>query len=131
MNRQHFINNLWRWKCGLPEIEPARDKQSAQVDIEELKRTQWSEEFEGLMRNRLVLGAIRYGKLHAPNKPKYDRIGSAVKRLHKFNKTGNKEYLVDAANLCLLEFEECNHPNQHFSAIDDGEHVSVIKQTTI
>lgn len=34
------------------------------------------------------------------------------------------EYLVD---LCLLEFEECDHPKAHFDAIDDGEHVEILK----
>ena len=30
-------------------------------------------------------------------------------------------------NLCALEFIECHHPKAHFHAVDDGEHVEVIK----
>jgi hypothetical protein len=47
-----------------------------------------------------------------------------LNRLHKFKETGNKEFLVDVANLCLIEFEECDHHNKNFKSIDDGEHVS-------
>jgi hypothetical protein len=120
MDRQFFLNNLWRWKCGLPENEPAKP-----VLLNDLKKTEWSVDFENLMRNRLCMGALRYGKIKADGKPKYNRVESMIKRLQKFNESGNKEYLVDVANLCLLEFEECNHPKQHFSAIDDGDHVTI------
>lgn len=74
------------------------------------------------MRHRLIMGGLRYGRIHE-EKPKYDRISSAISRLNKYSKTGNLEFLVDVANLCLLEFEEGNHPNKHFNSIDDGEHV--------
>lgn len=98
-------------------------KEVQRVDIESLRKSEWSIAFERLMRNRLIMGAIRYGKLHDNCKPKYDRIESIISRLHKYNQTGNKEYLVDIANLCLLEFEE---GTGHFQSIDDGEHVNKI-----
>lgn len=123
MDIQFFLNNLWRWKCGLPETEEVNQESS----YEELKKTEWSEEFERLMRNRLIIGALRYGRIGAANKPQYDRVSSMIKRLSKYQETGNKEFLVDVANICLLEFVECNHPNQHFHAIDDGEHTDILK----
>lgn len=117
---RHFVDNLWRWKCGLPELEA----EAPQVHTyEELQQTEWSEEFENLMRNRLVMGALRYGPIHGKNKPMYDRVSSVVSRIARYAESGNKELLVDVANLCLLEFEECHHPNAHFSSEDDGEHV--------
>lgn len=122
MDIQFFLNNLWRWKCGLPETEEANQVSS----YEGLKESEWSEDFEKLMRNRLIIGALRYGKIGAANKPQYDRVNSMIKRLTKYQETGNKEFLVDVANLCLLEFVECNHPNQHFHAIDDGEHTNLL-----
>ena len=116
------MNNLWLWKCGLPE----EDYNSKPIDIASLRITEWSTKFEELMRNRLVMGAIRYGKLHEHGKPQYDRVGSMIKRLSKYEYTGNKEHLIDVANLCLLEFEECYHPNANFNSIDDGEHTKAI-----
>lgn len=70
-----------------------------------------------------MFGALRYGRIHAEGKLQYDRIASIEKRLRLYKKSGNQEYLVDCANLCLLEFEEGTHPKKHFAAIDDGEHV--------
>jgi hypothetical protein len=116
-----FIDNLWRWKCGMPEVDHA----SKHVDLKELRKSEWSVDFERLMRNRLVMGAIRYGCIGARNKPKYDRVRSMTTRLNKYLETGNKEFLVDVANLCLLEFVECHHPKAHFSSVDDGEHVKI------
>ncbi len=93
--------------------------------LKSLRETEWSPAFEKHMRERLIMGGIRYGLLHEPGKPKYDRIQSAIKRLEKYRQTGNLENLVDIANMCLLEFEEGEHPNRHFKSIDDGEHTEV------
>lgn len=122
MNLQFFLNNLWRWKCNLPE-----NIANKPVNFDDLQKTEWNYDFEKLMRNRLIMGAMRYGKIGEKNKPKYDRASSMIKRLNKYSETGNKEFLVDVANLCLLEFVECNHPNQYLHSIDDGEHVTAIK----
>lgn len=94
-----------------------------ELNILDLKSTEWSPLFEKLMRNRLVLGAFRYGRLAAFLKPQYNRVESIEKRILLYKKTGNTEFLVDIANLCLCEFVEGKHPNKHFNAIDDGEHV--------
>ena len=92
---------------------------------ESLRRSEWSTEFENRMRNRLIMGAIRYGKLGWWRKPKYDRVASIIKRLELYRQTGNREYLVDCANLALVEYVEGNHPKKHFkSADDDGVHVT-------
>lgn len=115
-----FLDNLWRWKCGLPELdEPLKPEP---MNTEDLRKSEWSEEFETLMRNRLVMGAFRYGKIGDKNKPVYDRIESIERRARKYRETGNKEFLVDIANLCLLEFVE---GEGHFESIDDGEHVNI------
>jgi hypothetical protein len=98
--------------------------------------------FYSLMCNRLVMGALRYGPLagahHAkhgfradlnkekreregyplPKMPGSVRVQSAINRLFKYQETGNREHLVDAANMCGIEFEFGNHPRGHFEAID-------------
>jgi len=82
----------------------------------------WSREFERLMRNRLIQGVFRYGEIGAEGKSQFNRIADIQRRADRYQATGNLEYLVDIANLALLEFEEGNHPLKHFNSIDDGEH---------
>lgn len=91
--------------------------------IDVLRQSEWSAEFEQLMRNRLLMGRFRYGRMDDPAKGDYDCIKSALSRLRKYQETGNLEHLVDVANLCLVEFVHGRHPNKHFEAADDGEHV--------
>ena len=102
--------------------------------------------FYSLMCNRLVMGALRYGPLAGAHHAKQGytpdlfarrradieevtgrkpapvggsrRIQSALSRLHEYQRTGNREHLVDAANMCGIEFEFGNHPQGHFEAID-------------
>lgn len=97
------------------------------LSLEGLRLTEWSPVFEKLMRNRLVMGALRYGRLHDNGKPRYDRVASIRKRLGVFERTRNKELLVDIANLCLLEFEE---GEGLWEPQDDGEHVTAKERRT-
>jgi hypothetical protein len=90
------------------------------VGLAELARTEWSPQFERYMRNRLAVGAFRYGRLQAPGKPAWDRIAGMEKRIAQYRQTGNTECLVDVANMALLEFFEGRHPLRHFEALSGG-----------
>jgi len=91
-------------------------------DLESLKQTEWCPEFEQAMRQRLLMGSFRYGRIKEEGKLKFDRLTDIKKRLELYEQTGNDEILVDIANLALMEFVEGNHPKKHFKTIDDGEH---------
>lgn len=112
MDIQFFLKNLWLWKCGKKEMNYEKEDNT-------LLQKQWSPDFEKARKNRLMMGCLRYGKLNDHNKPTYDRTESIKKRLEKYEKTKNKEYLVDIANMCMLEYEE---GKGYFSSEDDGEH---------
>ncbi|MFA5048738.1 MAG: hypothetical protein WC516_06960 [Patescibacteria group bacterium] len=90
-------------------------------DYSSMIKSEWSNEFEKFMRNRLLVGSLRYGKLNS-EKPVYARVRSIEKRLSAFKETKNKEILVDIANLCMLEFEE---GDGEFNALDGSEHTSI------
>jgi len=118
MDKFFFLKNLWLWKCGLPEIGFERE------DYIQLKKTEWSKEFEILMRNRLILGSLRYGKMgKIIDKKRYNRIQSIKSKLLKYFKSPNKELLVDIANLCMLEYEE---GEGYFKSEDDKDHVKLL-----
>lgn len=102
--------------------EQARLPAQPDFDMDEWRRTEWHKPFERLMRNRLLFGAMRYGRLGDPDKPQYDRVADMIKRLEKYRAEGNTEHLVDVANLAMCEFVEGNHKMKHFRATDDGMH---------
>jgi hypothetical protein len=97
-----FLKNKWRNVAGLDDV----DESAALPPLDVLKKTEWSLAFERLMKNRLILGSFRYGRLHAPGKKSYDRIGAIIDRAEQYSKTRNKEMLVDIAAIALCEFEE-------------------------
>jgi hypothetical protein len=115
----------------MTNLEWLRERLLARVDdrpvgdktetLSELTNTEWSATFEALMRNRLLVGRFRYGRMDDDNKGDYDHIGSIKRRISVYEKTGNMELLVDVANLCLVEFIHCRHPHRHFAAQDDSE----------
>lgn len=115
--------NVWQFLRNRVEqriLGPVGDKTESHAS---LVMTEWSFLFERLMRNRLLVGRFRYGKMNDPSKGDYDCVKSAITRLRMYQKDGNLEHLVDCANLCLVEFVHGKHPLKHFNAGDDaGEH---------
>lgn len=90
----------------------------------------WDDVFEELMRNRLAMGTLRYGMIKT-QKAKgcpFDVMGAIRPKLEAYHKTGNTEYLVDAANYLMLVFSIDPHPNKHFSALDDHHNHCKVKK---
>lgn len=90
---------------------------------DEIMFSNWSPEFELLMRNRLRFGYFRYGPLKDQKKGIMDNIGSIRDRINIYEHTGNDELLVDVANIAMVEYMKGDHPLKHFKSEDDGEHV--------
>lgn len=114
--REHLLNSL-----GIVKLSESTEDMPS---LEELKESEWSTEFETLMRNRLIMGAFRYSMLHTQGKPRYDRTESIEKHVKLYREGGNLEHLVDIANIALCEFEESYHPLRHFKGLDDSEHIN-------
>lgn len=121
MNTHDLIRERLLERAGLGDSKPPLN-----MRLEEIAKENWSDEFETLMRNRLIMGAFRYGLLRSQKKGEYDLVGSIFKRAEKYRETGNDELLVDIANLALVEFVKGDHPKKHFASIDDGEHVTKV-----
>lgn len=112
--RSHILDGL-----GISDL-PYKHMMGATPDS--LAQTEWSPGFEKLMRKGLLQGAFRYGLLNAPGKPQWNRVKDAKHRLDLYMQDGNVEHLRDAANMCLLEFEEGVHPKRHYANIQEGYH---------
>ena len=91
--------------------------------LEQLRESQWSDRFEQFMRNRLILGAIRYETFDEKRKNNpYNILESIRQRLDLYEGTGNQEHLADIANLAMIEFECPTHPTPNWNPADDGIH---------
>ena len=103
-------------RAHLLQIAPDVDSDSYAA----LQVSEWSVEFEQLMRNRLIMGSIRYNKMATPRKPGCTifHIEIIEQRLKRYKETGNLEMLVDIANLCKVEFVHSDHPDKHFKAVE-------------
>lgn len=111
-----------RLLSGIAGLKPDRT-------YEEIRQASWSYQFERFMRQRLIMGSIRYGGgLNDPDKPAYDCLGAIAKRLQEYERTGNDELLVDIANLAMVEFEEGFHPKKHFHAKERNEQHTGVKK---
>lgn len=124
-----FMENLWKRRAGVPES--AEIKRIPNTDLNAIRKSEWSSEFEELMRNRLLMGYFRYGRIRDGKGNTAAHIRSIERRLKKYEETGNKEFLVDIANICMVEFMQDCHPDSHFSAIDDGEHIEKTSGTDL
>lgn len=111
--REHIFASL-----GLTDIKRL-------PSLEELRRTEWCPEFETLQRNRLIMGAFRYGLFHDHKEnggSPHDNVASIEKHAQLYRETGNMEHLLDIANLAMKEWDVGVHPNKHFAATDDADH---------
>lgn len=111
-----FLWERWCEKAG--QLEYSRE-----TVWESLQRTEDATQFFNLMQNRLYQGAFRYGLLHALETRKFDFIGGVYERLKRYEQTGNKEFLVDCANLCIKEFYLPSRV-AYFESTDDGTHTT-------
>lgn len=84
-----------------------------------LRKQEVNQQFIEYMTNRMVMGAFReeYGQLRK-QKPNPQLLAWIDNRLGQYEETGNTEFLVDAANGCMIEFTYPAHPNAHFHATE-------------
>lgn len=129
-----YLKQAQRHYAGLTEMDPLR----VLPPVDVLRTSEWSPEFEErvrlwvgliacaetekdsteveerliyffqLMRNRLIMGAFRYGLLGNPDgtKPKWDKMTRLSLEWDKYNACNNLESLLDIANMALLEYVE-------------------------
>lgn len=88
--------------------------------FDEILITEFSKPFIEGMQERMVVSFYKYGPLTNAFPEKVDAIGSLMQRLREYAKTGNTEYLMDAANFAMIEFMRPRHAKAHFEPTDDS-----------
>ena len=84
-------------------------------------RASVSEQFLQGMVNRMCVGYHRYGDLEKEKIRLHDRIKTINARLQMYLDTGNTEMLMDAANFCMIEFQDPRVANPHFTPMEHNE----------
>lgn len=121
MNR-FFLDNAWRRSAGLPELELPEYNTKSFAEAEN-RAEAITKKFFSLMKNRLKMGYFRYEN----NNNSYPYTKGIEDKLNMYIKTKNLEYLVDAANYALLEFNKPTIEGTFFEAVDDCKHLDKIE----
>lgn len=116
LNKCPFLNELWFDVAGKKYTE--KNKKNL-PSLDDLKKSEWSEEFEDMMHNRMIMGAFRYGLISDNVDSNYNWVDNAILRLEEYKETGNTENLIDIANYMMVEFMVGKHPQKHFYFKDD------------
>lgn len=72
------------------------------------------------MVDRMMMSLHKYGPLTQAFPDKVDAISSIHQRLREYAKTGNTEFLMDAANFAMIEFMLPRREGAFFKPTDDG-----------
>jgi len=97
------------------------------MNREEILKDRYSEKFDKLRQNRMIMGHYRYGPLKENCLPgMVDTIASLEKRLDAYKRTGNTEFLTDVANFAMIEFMYPQHPEAHFKATEHDEGPGIV-----
>lgn len=94
---------------------------------EQILKTEYSEHFDQLRKNRMIVSFHKYGPVRENYGNKLvNAIQNLEKRLELYKKTGNTEYLCDVANFAMIEFMYPQHENAHFNELSESPGVGAI-----
>lgn len=85
--------------------------------------SEFSGEFMQAMLNRVAVGFFQYGPVA---QAQTDHLKNARHRLDQYEKTGNTEFLIDAANFAMFEFMAPGIPGASFKATDHTDSPGII-----
>ena len=88
---------------------------------------EYSEEFDKLRKNRVEMSFYKYGPARknfaTGNVQAIPTMDLCIK---KYKDTGNREYLLDAANYLMFEYMFPQHPKAHFRATSSEESAGIV-----
>lgn len=88
---------------------------------------EYSEEFDRLRKNRVEMSFYKYGSARKNYKNgNIKALPSMELCIEKYNETGNREYLVDAANYLMFEYMYPQHPKAHFRPTSSEESAGIV-----
>jgi hypothetical protein len=90
--------------------------------VEQIIARDWNSDFIQRMQNHIVVSHYKYGWTADTYAHKLaDPYACAMQRMELYQKTGNTEHLIDAANFMMIEYTYPQHPQAHFRGTDSQE----------
>lgn len=80
---------------------------------------EFSRQFIQGMLDRMAVSYYKYGKVADAYPHSFSAMPSLIQRLSEYDRTGNTEFLIDAANFAMIEFMAPSLPGAHYSPTDD------------
>lgn len=99
--------------------------------IEELgaPASEFNEDFVQGMRTRIAVSFHKYG-LVKDGAAVTNMLASLEVRLARYRETGNTEWLMDVANMAMIEFMHPRHPDAHYRPTDSNESPGRVSAST-
>lgn len=91
---------------------------------DELKYS-YSKKFVEGMKNRITTSHYKYGRADKTYPELAQALECAKERIQEYEKTKNTEYLIDAANFCMLEFMYPCLENAKFEPADSDKSIGL------
>lgn len=88
------------------------------IKIPNITPPQWDAKFMQGMIDRMAVSFHKYGDVADS---KQDLEANVERRIAKYRLTGNTEWLIDAANFCMIEFMRPTEEEAHFRPTDSHE----------
>ena len=83
--------------------------------------SEFSDSFAQGMADRMAVSFCKYGAVKDAYPSRVDAIASLKKRLERYERDGNTEWLMDVANFAMIEFMHPRHQEAHFRPTDSKE----------
>lgn len=94
---------------------------------DDILKTEYSEKFDTLRKNRMVTSFDKYGPLQVNYENKLiDGIKTLEECIQKYKKTGNTEYLVDVSNYAMIEFMYPQHEKAYFKSTELKDSAGIV-----
>lgn len=88
---------------------------------------EYSDKFDELRQNRVQVSYHKYGSAKDNFGEKLvNALETCQLCIEKYKKTGNTEYLVDAANYLMFEYMYPQRKDAYFRATDSGESAGIV-----
>lgn len=96
--------------------------------MNELNMSQeYSDEFDRLRKNRVEMSFYKYGPVRKNfGTGNVQAIPTMELCIKKYQETGNREYLLDAANYLMFEYMFPQHHKAHFRATSSEESAGIV-----